>query len=95
MRDPKIPSYSPAMQTGKPVISVIVMGKVLKSDRLDIEPGSIVMIPSTYTEEYSAISESVANNVQVIDPQEGVPLTAYMGILGITGTSASGYSILF
>ncbi|KIW90451.1 uncharacterized protein Z519_09097 [Cladophialophora bantiana CBS 173.52] len=90
MRDPSIPSYSPAMTTGKPVVSVSVIGKVLKSDNPKIQPGAIVMMQSSGTESYSAKEESAVATTQIIEPKEGVPLTAYLGLLGMTGMTAYG-----
>lgn len=90
MRDPSIKSYSPAMSTGKPVISVSVIGRVLKSDNAGIKEGSTVMISSHYTESYSAVPESAVPLTQVIEEKPGVPLTAYLGLLGMTGMTAYG-----
>ena len=90
MRDPSIKSYSPAMQTGKPVISVSVIGKVLKSDTKDIKEGSIVLITGGSTESYSAVTSDKLSLVKVLEEQKGVPLTAYLGALGMTGMTAYG-----
>lgn len=90
MRNPSIKSYSPAMTTGKPVISVSVIGKVLKSDNAKIKEGSIVMITSHSTESYSAVDEEAVARTEVIEPKDGVPLTAYLGLLGMTGMTAYG-----
>ena len=90
MRDPSIVSYSPAMKTGEPVISVSVIGKVLKSDNEKIKEGSIVMLLSSGTEEYSAKGEDAIKTTQVIEMKDGVPLTAYLGLLGMTGMTAYG-----
>jgi NADPH-dependent curcumin reductase CurA len=85
MRDPKIQSYSPAMETGKPVVSISVIGKVLKSNNSKIKESSIVMVPISGTESYSSLDESFVESTQVLEPKEGVPLTAYLGLLGMTG----------
>jgi NADPH-dependent curcumin reductase CurA len=90
MRDPAIQSYSPAMELGKPVIAVSVIGKVLKSDTSAIQVGSLVMLQAAGTESYSAVSESAVKTTRVIKPKEGVPLTAYLGALGMTGMTAYG-----
>ncbi|KIW35377.1 uncharacterized protein PV07_02075 [Cladophialophora immunda] len=90
MRDPSIPSYSAAMTTGQPVISVSVIGKVLKSDNPKIQPGAIVMLQGSGTESYSTKDESAVATTQIIEPKEGVPLTAYLGLLGMTGMTAYG-----
>src|SRR5271155_3374411 len=90
MRDPAIQSYSPPMELGKPVISVSVIGKVLKSDTSAIQVGSLVMLQAAATESYSAVSESAVKTTRVIEPKEGVPMTAYLGALGMTGMTAYG-----
>ncbi|KAL2399124.1 NADP-dependent oxidoreductase RED1 [Exophiala dermatitidis] len=90
MRDPSIKSYSPAMTVGKPVVSVHVLAKVLKSDNPKIKEGDLVLLRSHSTEEYSAVPESAVSSTQIINPQLGVPLTAYLGLLGMTGMTAYG-----
>lgn len=90
MRDPSIKSYSPAMQPGKPVISVSVIGKVLKSDANDIKQGSIVLITGGSTESYSTVSADQLKLVKILEDQKGVPLTAHLGALGMTGMTAYG-----
>lgn len=90
MRDPSIWSYSPAMITGQPVISVSVIGKVLKSDNSKFKEGAMVLLTSSFTESYTSVPESAMNRVEIIQPQEGVPLTAYLGGLGMTGMAAYG-----
>lgn len=90
MRDPSIKSYTPAMQAGKPVVSVSVIGKVLKSDTPKFQPGDTVLLTAHYTESYSAVDESEVQRTQIINPAPGVPLTAYLGPLGMTGLTAYG-----
>ena len=90
MRDPSIQSYSPAMITGRPLLSVSVIGKVLKSDNSKFKEGTIVLLSSSFTESYSSVPESAMNRVEIIQPREGVPLTAYLGLLGMTGMAAYG-----
>jgi NADPH-dependent curcumin reductase CurA len=90
MRDPSIKSYSPAMQPGKPVLSVSVIGKVLKSAAEGIKAGSIVMITGASTESYSAVPATQVPSVRILEERAGVPLTAYLGALGMTGMTAYG-----
>ncbi len=90
MRDPAVSSYSAAMKTGEPVISVSVIGKVLKSDSSTIKEGQIVMMTSSGSESYSVKDESAVKMTQVIEPKDGVPLTSYLGLLGMTGMTAYG-----
>jgi NADPH-dependent curcumin reductase CurA len=85
MRDPKIQSYSTAFEIGKPVISISVIAKVLKSDNLKFKQGTIVLLDHSETETFSIVSEDSAGRAKVLDPQQGIPLTAYLGSLGMTG----------
>jgi NADPH-dependent curcumin reductase CurA len=93
MRDPKIWSYAPAMTVGKPVDSVSVIAKVLKSDNKEFAEGEIVMLPGG-TEEYSVFPEAALTAAllpaEKLDPPKGVPLTTYLGALGMTGMTAYG-----
>lgn len=90
MRDPAVKSYSPAMTVGQPVVSVTVIGKVLKSDTEKVKPGDVVLLWVSFTESYSRVDESNVNSTKVIEPQPGVLLTAYLGLLGMTGMTAYG-----
>lgn len=90
MRDPSVKSYSPAMQVGKPVLSVSIIGKVLKTDTDKFNEGDYVYLRSWPTESYSAVTEEQAKSIGLIKPKTGVPLTAYIGPLGMTGLTAYG-----
>ncbi|KAH8811247.1 hypothetical protein F5884DRAFT_269211 [Xylogone sp. PMI_703] len=90
MRDPSLKSYSPPMVVGQPVISVSVIGKVLKSDNLKLKENDIVLLTSARTEEYGTHDASIVEKTQVITQTYGVPLTSYLGVLGMTGMTAYG-----
>lgn len=90
MRDPSIKSYSAAMEVGNPVISVSVIGKVLKSDAQNIKEGSVVLLTGSGTESYSTVPAEKLPHVKVLTEQKGVPLTAHLGALGMTGMTAYG-----
>lgn len=90
MRDQSVKSYSPAMIVGDPVVSVLVIGKVLKSDNTKLKVNDIVVIRSAGTEEYGAHSDQIVERTEVIVPKPGVPLTSYLGALGMTGMTAYG-----
>jgi NADPH-dependent curcumin reductase CurA len=85
MRDPSVSSYSPAMDTGKPVVSVSVIGKVLKSANSNYSEGTLVLLWLSATETYSVVPEHALKMAEIINPKPGVPLTAYLGLLGMTG----------
>ena len=78
------------MEAGKPVISVSVIGIVLKSDAAKIKEGMTVMVMSAYTESFSAHPAAAVERTQIIEEKKGVPLTAYLGLLGMTGMTAYG-----
>ena len=67
-----------------------MIGKVLKSDNEKIKVGQIVMMTLSGSESYSTKTEESVNMVQIIDTKDGVPLTAYLGLLGMTGMTAYG-----
>ncbi|KAK5074728.1 hypothetical protein LTR64_000933 [Lithohypha guttulata] len=101
MRDSKVWSYSKAMEVGKPVESVSVIGKVLKSDNSQFKEGEHVILWSSYTETYSKVSPEDTNGLsdqkvessrraQRFEPASGVPFTAYINALGMTGMTAYG-----
>jgi NADPH-dependent curcumin reductase CurA len=89
MRDPAVKSYATALEPGKPVISVSVIGKVLKSDNAKYEEGNLLMARMG-TESYSAVTEAELKTARKLDPPKGLPLTAYLGALGMTGMTAYG-----
>jgi NADPH-dependent curcumin reductase CurA len=89
MRDPTVWSYAPAMEVGSPVLSVSVIGKVLKSDHARFSEGDLIMLPYR-TESYSAIPASALGLAEILRPPQGLPLTAYLGALGMTGLTAYG-----
>jgi NADPH-dependent curcumin reductase CurA len=87
MRDPKIQtqSYSSAMEIGQPIVSISVIGKVLKSDNSKFKEGSLVFLFLSGTESYSIVPESKLGTARVIELENGIPLTAHLGALGMTG----------
>jgi len=90
MRDPSIQSYSPAMEVGKPVVSVSVIGKVLKSDNAGFKEGDVVLLEVWATESYSAVPEGAVARAKILQNERGLPLTAYLGAMGMTGMTAYG-----
>lgn len=85
MRDSSIKSYTGAMEIGKPVISVGLISRVLKSDTSKVKEGDLVRVVLSSTESYSAVLKTQLDSVLVLEPQDGIPLTAYLGALGMTG----------
>jgi NADPH-dependent curcumin reductase CurA len=89
MRDPKIQSYSAAFEIGNPLVSISVIGKVLKSNNSKFREGTIVLLELCGTESFSVVSEISAERARVLEPQKGIALTAYLGALGLTGSPRS------
>ena len=89
MSAPSKKSYIPPYEVGTPVISVHTIGKVLKSDNAKIKVGDLVCGLLLETQSYSAVPESKTDFVQVLDwtPQDKIPLSAYLGALGVNGMS--------
>jgi NADPH-dependent curcumin reductase CurA len=87
MRDPetKVQSYSAAMKIGQPVISITLISKVLKSDNSKFIEGSLVFLFLSGVESYSTVAESKLGMARVLEPEDGIPLTAHLGALGMTG----------
>lgn len=90
MRDPAIKSYNAAMETGKAVVSIHVIGKVLKTDTDRFQAGDLILVGRWATEEYSAIPAEALEAAQLVQQIPGVPLTAWLGALGMTGMTAYG-----
>lgn len=81
----KVHSYTAAMKIGQPVLSIILIGKVLKSDNSKFKEGNLVIFFLSGIESYSILGESMHGRVRVLEPDYGIPLTAYLGALGTTG----------
>ncbi|KAK9772585.1 putative Enoyl reductase (ER) domain-containing protein [Seiridium cardinale] len=90
MRESAINSYSAPMEPGTAVIAVHVISKVLKSDTERFQPGDLLMIDLWSTEEYSILPAEAANRARLLTEVPGVPITAYLGALGMTGLTAYG-----
>ncbi|KAI0132882.1 hypothetical protein BJ170DRAFT_666394 [Xylariales sp. AK1849] len=90
MRDPALRSYSPAMQPGTAIVSIHVIGRVLKSDNERLKPGDLIIVDLWPTEEYSILPAKAADTARLITQIPGVPVTAYLGALGMTGLTAYG-----
>jgi NADPH-dependent curcumin reductase CurA len=67
-----------------------VISQVLKSNNEKIKVGSTVLLGSHHTESFSQVDESHATDATVIEQEHNIPLTAYLGPLGMTGMTAYG-----
>jgi NADPH-dependent curcumin reductase CurA len=90
MRDPSLPTYIKAFEPGQPVVSIHVISKVLKSDNARFKPGDLIMMDLWATEEYSCVPRERSDTARLLSPTPGVPMTAFLGSLGMTGLTAYG-----
>lgn len=79
-----VPSYTPPFKVGEPIEGFMV-GKVVKSAHLDFKEGDLVTGTGKW-EEYFLVED--AKNIQKIPPIEGVPLSYFVGVLGMPGLTA-------
>ncbi|KAJ1301169.1 hypothetical protein OPQ81_003580 [Rhizoctonia solani] len=85
MRDEGKKSYSSAFALGKPILGFSV-SRVLRSERSDIKEGDNVYVYETPFQEYNVISAK--HPVMVIDNKQNLPLSLYVGVLGMPGKTA-------
>lgn len=94
LRDPKIPSYFPALEIGKPILSGSI-GKVLKSSTPGFKEGDLVSgrLP---IQRYVTVSAKDQENITKLDvalDDKSLDLRHYLGALGMPGLTA--YSSLY
>ena len=80
MRD--TPSYAPPFELNKPIVSVVV-AEVLESKSSNFSKGDFVTGMLPWQEKLIASAKGVSK----VDPKKA-PLSAYLGILGMTGLTA-------
>lgn len=87
MRDPKIKSYSPPYEIGKPITNRAV-AKVIKSNNKQFREGDLV-VGMLGTEEYSVAPGAVVNSmIQKLENPYGLDPKYYLGALGMPGLTA-------
>lgn len=86
MRPAEVKSYSPAYELGAPIDTAGV-SKVVKSDCPDFKEGDVVIGP-TRMEEYTVVEKERLAGLRLLDNKEGLPLSYYLGILGMPGLTA-------
>lgn len=88
MREPTPDSYTPPFTLGQPM-DMHAMTQVIKSKNERFKVGDLVygMSPS---EEYSLVPEKFTNFLEVRNEAKdsGIPLTNYIGVLGMPGMTA-------
>ena len=87
MRDPKIKSYSPPFELGKPITNRGV-AKVVKSNNDKFKEGDLV-VGMIGTEEYSIVPGQVANTlIEKLENPYKLDPKYYLGALGMPGLTA-------
>ena len=87
MRDPKIKSYVPAFELGKPITNRGV-AKVVKSKNDKFKEGDMV-VGMIGTEEYSIVPGQVANTqIEKLENPYNLDLKYFIGALGMPGITA-------
>jgi NADPH-dependent curcumin reductase CurA len=88
MRDAHIKSYSPAFDLGQPMNGHVV-GQVIKSNNEKFKTGDFVYGTSAFAE-YTLVPEAYAAYLEVRNEikTDGIPITNYVGILGMPGMTA-------
>ena len=92
MRDPKVKSYAPPFELGKPVTNSAI-GTVLKSDNDKFKSGDVLELGRTWTEEYTAFSKEQADACKLLDNRYNLDPKIFIGALGMPGLTA--YSSLY
>ncbi|OLL22247.1 2-alkenal reductase (NADP(+)-dependent) [Neolecta irregularis DAH-3] len=83
MRDPKVKSYVDAFELGKPVINLGI-GRVIKSENSQYPIGVLLegILPF---QEYITVVSNNSNCIRsVVKEIPGIPLSAYLGLLGVS-----------
>lgn len=89
MRDPTVKSYSPPLTPGEPLQSAIA-GKIVRSDTPEFQVGDTVAAFYGNNAEYTIIPGPYIPHVGLrkVDNSNGLPLSYYVGYLGMPGTTA-------
>ncbi|TFK22718.1 alcohol dehydrogenase [Coprinopsis marcescibilis] len=84
MRKPEVQSYSPPFTLGEPITGYGV-GVVVRSEQSDVKPGDHLYGMLAY-QNYSVLSS--LTGYRVINNKHNIPLSYYVGILGMPGKTA-------
>ncbi|KAG8685943.1 hypothetical protein FRC11_009797 [Ceratobasidium sp. 423] len=85
MRDPSVKSYAPGYQFGKPIWGFAVV-QVLRSEVKGVKAGDYLRVAECPFQEYSILPPE--HPITVIKEEQGVPLSLYVGMLGMPGQTA-------
>ena len=87
MRKPEIKSYAPPFELNKPITNALV-ATVLKSDHAKFKSGDRVVLPRSWTEEYSALSKEEADAAIPLNNPYNLDERLFVGALGMPGLTA-------
>ncbi|EUC63197.1 alcohol dehydrogenase, partial [Rhizoctonia solani AG-3 Rhs1AP] len=85
MNDTKDAATGPGYDLGKPIWG-IGLASVVRSDKEGVSPGDIIYVQIYPFQEYNILSADTP--LRVIHPEPGVPLSAYVNVLGMPGQTA-------
>ncbi|CAE6419101.1 unnamed protein product [Rhizoctonia solani] len=85
MREVSSQAYVNEFTIGKP-ISNFGIGKVIRSEQSNLHPGDFLYVHELPFQEYNVLLPE--HPVRVIKDEPGVPLSAYIGVLGMPGQTA-------
>lgn len=85
MRSAERTSYVNAFEIGKPIVGFAVVS-VLRSDKEGVRAGDVLYVPEYPFQEFNVLPPS--HGFRIIQEEPGVPLSAYIGVLGMPGQTA-------
>ncbi|KAB5591573.1 hypothetical protein CTheo_5002 [Ceratobasidium theobromae] len=87
MREPNTKSYTPPFELGKPLKGYGV-ARVLRSEKEGIKPGDSICAPGGNMpfQQYNVLPAQI--QVEVIEEKDNLPLSLYVGVLGMPGKTA-------
>jgi hypothetical protein len=86
MRDPKIQSYAPAYELGKPMMGYGV-GVIERSEHKDYKIGQTLYGFTTF-ETYTVVPADKLSSYRVLSNKEGLPPTLLVGSVGMSGQTS-------
>ncbi|KAH7337228.1 alcohol dehydrogenase [Rhizoctonia solani] len=78
-------STGPGYEVGKPIWG-IGLSVALRSEKDGIHPGDLVYVQMYPFQEYNVLSAETP--IRVVKPEPGIPLSAYLNVLGMPGQTA-------
>ncbi|KDN47627.1 hypothetical protein RSAG8_03417, partial [Rhizoctonia solani AG-8 WAC10335] len=85
MREAASRAYANGFEIGKP-ISNFGIGKVIRSEKDGVHPGDFLYVHDLPFQQYNVLQPE--HPIRVIKDEPGIPLSAYLGVLGMPGQTA-------